>query len=153
MKLKWVYIIAVTLILYSCNGQEKRVENDKLSDVINAPKEDIKVNKEYDKDGNLIRYDSTYTYFYSKIEKKPFIEDSIFNNFRNMFDTNYPFLYKPFFNDLFFQDSLMKYDFYKEDFFTERFRRNREYSEKMFHEMDSLKNKFFMEQYHKKLTD
>lgn len=31
----------------------------------NAPKEDIKVNKKFDEQGNLIQYDSTYTYNWS----------------------------------------------------------------------------------------
>ncbi|MBV5314874.1 MAG: hypothetical protein JZU47_16350 [Prolixibacteraceae bacterium] len=31
----------------------------------NSPKEDIKVNREYDEQGNLIRFDSTYTYNWS----------------------------------------------------------------------------------------
>lgn len=150
MKRIWMLFIAVTLVLSSCNGQEKKNKNNKLSDVKNAPKEDIKVNKEYDKDGNLIRYDSTYTYFYSNIENDTIAEDSIFNNFKNMFDLKYPFSYSPYFNDLFFEDSLMKYDFYKEDFFTKRFLQNMEQTEKMFQEMDSIKNKYFMEQFPKK---
>ncbi|MCB4234259.1 hypothetical protein LDL59_01710 [Kaistella anthropi] len=48
----------------------------------NQPIEDIKVNKEYDENGNLIRYDSTYTYYYSNIEGDEIAADSIFNNFR-----------------------------------------------------------------------
>lgn len=150
MKRIWILFIAVTLILSSCNGQEQQIKNNKLSNGKNVPKEDIKVNKEYDENGNLIRYDSTYTYYYSNIENSQFEEDSIFNNFRKMFNSNYPFSYKPYFNDLFFEDSLMKYDFYKEDFFTERFRQNMERTEKMFQEMDSIKNKFFNEQFQKK---
>lgn len=149
MKRIWILFMAV-MILSSCNGQEKQIKNDKLSDVKNAPKEDIRVNKEYDKNGNLIKYDSTYTYFYSNIDKNQIKEDSIFNNFREMFDVNYPFSFKPYFNDLFFEDSLLKYDFYKKDFFYERFRHNMEQTEKMFQEMDSIKNKYFMEQFPKK---
>lgn len=150
MKRIWILFMAVTLILSRCNGQEKQIKNDKLSDVKNAPKEDIRVNKEYDKNGNLIKYDSTYTYFYSNIDKNQIKEDSIFNNFREMFDVNYPFSFKPYFNDLFFEDSLLKYDFYKKDFFSERFRHNMEQTEKMFQEMDSIKNKYFMERFPKK---
>lgn len=149
MKARWMMFIAVTLILGSCNGQEKPRKNN-FGEQKNAPKEEIKVNKEYDKEGKLISYDSTYTYYYSNIENNTMSEDSIFNNFRSMFDENYPFSYKPYFNDLFFEDSLMKYDFYKKDFFTERFKQNMEYTEKMFREMDSLKNKFFGEQFPKK---
>ena len=150
MKRIWILFIAVTLIFSSCNGQDKQIKNDKLSAVKNAPQEDIKVNKEYDKDGNLIRYDSTYTYFYTNIENDTIAEDSIFTNFKNLFDLQYPFSYKPYFNDLFFEDSLMKYDFYKKDFFIERFKQNIEQTEKMFQEMDSIKNHFFNEQFQKK---
>jgi len=69
MKKKWITLfVAVSLIFSGCNGQEvKKDKNTSDTTLIsgNQPKEDIKVNKEYDKDGNLIRYDSTYTYYYS----------------------------------------------------------------------------------------
>jgi hypothetical protein len=116
----------------------------------NQPKEDIKVNKEYDENGNLIRYDSTYTYYYSNIEGDEIAADSIFNNFRNMFEDNYSFSTTPYFNDLFFEDSLLKYDFYKNDFFHERFMNNMQQMERLFWEMDSIENKFFMEQFPEK---
>ncbi len=150
MKRKWLLILAVTIIFSGCNGQEKQIKNDKLSDAKKAPKEDIVVNKEYDEDGNLIKYDSTYTYFYSNIENDTIAEDSILTNFKKMFEIQYPFSYKPYFNDFFFRDSLMHYDFYKKDFFTERFRQNMEQTEKIFQEMDSIKNHFFNEQFQEK---
>lgn len=153
MKRIWMIFISVTLILNSCNGQEKELKSDKLGALKNAPKEDVKVNKEYDEDGNLIKYDSTYTYFYSNIENDSIAEDSIFTNFKNMFELQYPFSYKPYFNDLFFEDSLMKYDFYKEDFFLERFKQNMVQTEKMFQDMDSIKNKYFLEQFPEKQVD
>ena len=116
----------------------------------NQPKEDIKVNKEYDENGNLIRYDSTYTYYYSNIEGDEIAADSIFNNFRNMFEDNYSFSTMPYFNDLFSEDGLLKYDFYKNDFFHERFMNNMQQMERLFWEMDSIENKFFMEQFSEK---
>lgn len=116
----------------------------------NQPIEDIKVNKEYDENGNLIRYDSTYTYYDSNIEGDEIAADSIFNNFRNMFENNYSFSTTPYFNDLFFEDSLLKYDFYKNDFFHERFMNNMQQMERLFWEMDSIKNKFSMEQFSEK---
>lgn len=150
MKRICLALIAGTLITSGCNGQEKQSKDKKLSDVKNAPKEDIIVNKEYDKQGNLIKYDSTYTYFYSNIENDTIAEDSIFTNFKKMFELQYPFSYKPSFDNFFFRDSLMRYDFYKEDFFTKRFRQNMEQTEKIFQEMDSVKNNFFMKQFQKK---
>ena len=116
----------------------------------NQPKEDIKVNKEYDENGNLIRYDSTYTYYYSNIEGDVIAADSIFNNFRNMFEDNYSFSTMPYFNDLFSEDGLLKYDFYKNDFFHERFMNNMQQLKRLFWEMDSIENKFSMEQFPEK---
>ena len=146
--------IAFSLILGSCNGQNVKNENqsnskDILGNLNNMPNEDIKVNKEYDEDGNLTRYDSTYTYYYSNIDKNIAAKDSIYENFRKMFEMSYPFSNKSYFNDLFFQDTLLKYDFYKDNFFLERFRQNSMHLDRMFLEMDSLKNKFFMEQFPK----
>lgn len=147
MKLKWLFFIAVTFIFSNCNAQEKKTGLYQKKDSVNEPKEDIIVNKEYDEEGNLIKYDSTYTYYYSNIDDDVILEDSIFNDFRKMFDIHYPFSHKPSFDNLFFTDSLMQFDFYKKDFFTERFRKNLQQTEKMFQEMDSIKNKYFGEQF------
>lgn len=156
MKTKWITMfIAVSLIFSGCNGQDVKKEqkkNNTNSTLIsgNQPKEDIKVNKEFDKDGNLIRYDSTYTYYYSNIDRNKTVGDSIFSNFRCMFEDYYPFSTKPYFDNLFFEDSLLHYDFYKKDFFYDRFMQNMQQMDRMFREMDSIKNKFFMEQFPKK---
>ena len=104
------------------------------------------MNKEYDDEGNLIRYDSTYSYYYSNIESDSMLEDSIFNDFRTYFNHTYPFANQPFFNDFFFQDSLLHYDFYKDDFFQHRYKKDMEQMNKLFWIMDSLKNQFFREQ-------
>jgi hypothetical protein len=155
MKTKWVTMfITVSLVFSSCNGQGvKKDKNKSITDstLIQAiqPKEDIIVNKEYDKNGNLIRYDSTYTYYYSNIDGNKAEADSIFYKFRKMFDNLYPFSKNSYFDDLFFEDSLLRYDFYKKDFFRERFRQNWQRMDRLFWEMDSIRNKFFMEQFPK----
>ncbi|MFN4122718.1 MAG: hypothetical protein ACK4GL_05360 [Flavobacteriales bacterium] len=156
MKTEWIKMfIAFSLIFSSCNGQETNFKNSKsLTDTAsvsnNYPKENIKVNKEYDQNGNLIRYDSTYTYFYSNVDGNKAALDSIFNNFRNMFNHTYPFSTKPYFDNLFFQDSLLQYDFYKKDFFLNRYKQNMQQLDRLFLEMDSVKNKFFIEQFPEK---
>ncbi len=132
-------------MLNSCNGQTDNKEKDHAKK--DQPKADIIVKKEYDKDGNLIKYDSTYYYYYSNVENDTIARDSIFNQFRSYFNQKYFFSEDPFFNDLFFQDSLLYYDFYKKDFFTNRFMDNMERMKKLFLGMDSIKNNFFIEQY------
>ncbi|NOY96236.1 MAG: hypothetical protein GXO81_07645 [Chlorobi bacterium] len=137
--------IIFSLMLNSCNGQTgNKAKGHSKKD---QPKADIIVKKEYDKDGNLIKYDSTYYYYYSNIENDTIARDSIFNQFRSYFNQKYFFSEDPFFNDLFFQDSLLYYDFYKKDFFTNRFMDNMERMKKLFLGMDSIKNNFFIEQY------
>jgi len=138
--------LALTLFLVGCNGQTKQDLEDLNSDSI-KPKTDIKVNKEYDENGNLIRYDSSYSYYYSNISNDTLVRDSIFNDFQNYFNKRYGFSNEPFFDDYFFEDSLLHYDFYKQDFFSNRFRRNMEYMDQLFWEMDSLKNNFFNKQF------
>jgi hypothetical protein len=145
-----ILIMSVLLLfLNACtNGQNKekdKIEDNKkaVSDSLHTPKTNIKVNKEYDDDGNLIRYDSTYTSFYSNIEGDKAKADSIFNKFKLDFNFHYPFSKKPYFDNLFFTDSLLKYDFYKKDFFDKRFHMNMKHMEDMFKEMDSIKNKYY----------
>ena len=137
--------LSLVVVLSSCKGQD----NDKKTNSLETgkPKTDIKVNKEYDENGNLITYDSTYSYYYSNIENDSILRDSIFNNFRNHFNKTYKFSDEPFFNNFFFNDSLIMYDFYKNDFFEKRFRNNRDHINRLFYEMDSIKNLFFEKQF------
>jgi hypothetical protein len=136
-------LFAVTLI--SCSGQtNKKSEPDKN---VAKPQENIKVNKQYDSNGNLIKYDSTYSSYYSNIKDNKNKSDSIFNSFKDQFNKKYFFSNNPYFNDFFFQDSLLKYDFYKKDFFLNRFRNNMHKMDSLFWGMDSLKNNFFGKQF------
>ncbi len=140
-------ISLIGLFAFGCDAQTQKSETDKTQR--HQPHSDIRVNKEYDEQGNLIRYDSSYTSYYSNIEGDTIMADSILNVFKNQFNTFYPFSHRPFFHDFFFEDSLLQYDFYKEDFFMQRFRKNMEQMDRMFWEMDSMKNHFFKGQFPK----
>jgi len=137
--------IALSVTLYSCNGQEGKTKESKVAS--NIPQTNIKVDKQYDKNGNLIKYDSTYSYYYSNVQSDINLKDSILNNFKKQFNKRYFFSGDPFFNDLFFEDSLLMYDFYKKDFFLNRFRNNMRRMDSLFWGMDSLKNNFFNKQF------
>jgi len=58
--------LAVVFQISSCQGQDEK-QKGKEKPAVN-PQTNISVNKEYDESGNLIRYDSTYSYYYSNIE-------------------------------------------------------------------------------------
>ncbi len=117
MVLTQIFLVILSLTVFA--------QND------NKPKVDIKVNKEYDENGNIIRYDSTYTYFYSGNGEIP---DSISFNFNfpgnslfidpffdrgfNLpltFDDFFGFDNKDFFDDSFFHDFNAGYDKLIED--------------------------------------
>lgn len=134
---------AVSIFFGNCIGQN----GEKKADESNSPAGTYKVNKEYDKDGNLIRYDSTYSYYYSNVEGDSVVQDSILNVFKDSFNNQFFFSDDPFFNEFFFQDSLIDYDFYKKDFFSNRYRNNMEEFNQFFHQMDSIKNDFFNHQF------
>jgi hypothetical protein len=129
--------------LSGCNAQQKGEASISADSLETKPQTRVIVNKEYDEDGNLIGFDSTYSYYYSNIQQDSLFGDSNFVRFRKDFFNSFPLRQRPFLNDLFFEDSLLSYDFYKDDFFTKRFQLNRERFDKLFKEMDSLKNSFY----------
>lgn len=140
--------LSTTLLLFllsSCSGQPRSEQTESLDSI--APKTDIVVNRQFDENGNLIRYDSTYTQFYNSIEQDSLLADSILNEFKNRFNLQYPFSDRSYFNDFFFQDSLLQYDFYRKNFFYERFQNNMKRMDSLFQEMDSMKNRFFRNQF------
>lgn len=142
-----INILAMVLLMSSCDAQQSSDQQKNQPDTsVIEPQTEIKVNKEYDDQGNLIRYDSVYSRYYSNIEGDTVLRDSVFKRFKRHMHSDYPFSTEPFFNEMFFNDSLLFYDFYKEDFFQNRFERNLWYMEQYFREMDSLKNRYFREQ-------
>jgi hypothetical protein len=132
------------LIFASCSHAQTSGKTDDKNK-LNEPNTEIKVNKEYDEQGNLIRYDLTYSYFYSNMGGDELLMDSIFNDYKFKFDQNFPYLDKPYFEDLFFIDSLLLNDFYKDDFFEKRFMMNMERMRQLFQDMDSMKNEFYLQ--------
>jgi hypothetical protein len=149
---KIIVMVLLSFLVGGCNGQKK--ENEKSSKQIAAvdttanPKTDIRVNKKYDDKGNLIQYDSTYSYFYSSPGFKNSISsDSLFNNFKIPLRNDYKGLLDENMNSIFFNDSLFKYDFYNSDYFSKRFHMNMLQFENMFRQMDSLKSDMFRQTY------
>jgi len=141
-------MLAATVVCTSCNGQShKDNKNGTVTSMHKespgGPKVDIKVNKKYDKKGNLISYDSTYTSYYSTKKRDKNLMDSLFKEFKPAFNEQFPFMTDQNFNTLFFNDSLLYNDFFHEDFFKKRFELNEQYMKKMMQQMDSVKNEFF----------
>lgn len=76
-------------------------KSDKTQKPKNSPKEDIKVNREYDEKGNLIKFDSTYSYSFSSDTT---LKDLNFKDFPDPFGMNFNFFNDSTFNQSFFKD-------------------------------------------------
>ena len=132
-------------ILISCTGQKKMDKDLAQLDTI-KPKTNYSVHKEYDENGNLISVDSTYSYFYSNIKGDSVRENEIFNQFKMDFGDNFRSMDSLFMNDFYSGMPLNLNDFYTDDFFQQHFEMNHGNIEKIFKQMDSLKNSFYIEQ-------
>ena len=139
---------AIMLNLSACNGQptsEVTSESiDTLAERRDTPQVDVRVNKQYDEDGNLIAYDSSYTSVYQGRSGDAAFMDSVFKDFMPGFGMRYPFLNDPGFNSLFFPDTSFHRDFFHHDFFQKRMEMNQRYMQRMMEQMDSLKNQYFL---------
>ena len=143
-----ILIFMFSLILFTtCDGltQKKEKSETKTFQKENngKPVESIKVNKHFDKKGNLISFDSIYSSYYSTTTINKKMMDSMVEAFKKPFTDQYPFINDKNFKALFFTDSLTNGDFFHEDFFRKRMEINEEYVRKMLEQMDEFKNEFF----------
>jgi hypothetical protein len=149
LKNNYLFILLLCLIL-SCDTRDKKKEKNihtEQQSKDDNPKVDIKVNKNYDDKGNLIRLDSTYSYFYSPkgLDSSKVSLDTAVQRFRSIYNTKVTDLMDKRFKELFLNDSLFQYDFLNKDYFSKRVELNRRLMNNLFLEMDSLKNNFMNE--------
>ncbi|PKQ65489.1 hypothetical protein BZG02_00330 [Labilibaculum filiforme] len=119
----------VLILLFSFTGFSQNKINK------NKPNEDITVNKEFDKDGNLIRYDSTYIYSWHSDSIHSFTPDSAFYNFSDIHEMRKKMqeqmehlfsrdssenkqFHHPFFSDDFFGRDIFDSQFFQNNFFS-----------------------------------
>lgn len=149
---KWIALTgALALGSAACNAQNKRPKSDPAIPppqtlTVDTPKVNVRVNKVYDKDGNLVRYDSTYSSVYNGLGGDSLRMDSLMQQFMGQFNGPGGMgMMGPGMDNLFFNDSLLGYDFFHNDFFRKRMELNQRYMQDMMQRMDSLKNQFFKE--------
>lgn len=101
----------------SCNGQNNKKETTSKT-AEKVPTGDWKVNKQYDDKGNLIQYDSIYSWSssntynnLSEIEK-----DSIISNYKSKFLSSFSTFPKQMRMDSLFVDDFFNDDFFSSDF-------------------------------------
>ena len=124
---KYILLFMVSLLSISCKGQEnetKKVEKEKnQTNIVENPKGTWKVDKEFDENGNLIRYDSIYSWSSNdKFDNLSLSDkDSLMQSFKSRFFSNYSGFENQGFKDVFSQDSLFSNHFFNDDFFGSNF--------------------------------
>ena len=120
---KYFLLLALAILSGSCSGQEnksKKEESKKAEkSIVEEPKGTWKVDKEFDENGNLISYDSVYSWSSnSKFNNLSSLDrDSLIKSFRSRFFTNFSQFENQGFEDVFAQDSLFSKRFFNDNFF------------------------------------
>ncbi|NAS12274.1 hypothetical protein [Poritiphilus flavus] len=145
--MKTPLLMLAMLLFFGCNFQEKESKIEDASEQEKTgiqPKERSQVHKEYDEHGNLIRYDSIYSWSYSNIDGDSVVVnlDSIMDAFRNYFNNSSPFEWNDDFSYFPRPDSLFLKDFFKDDYFLQHWEDQDFNVEEMIKKMDSTRNAF-----------
>jgi len=142
----------VAILATSCNAQDsnspkkKIAKSDIQKDSISAPKGSWKVNKEIYENGNIIRYDSIYSWS-SSGNLKGMDTDSIFKKMQSIMQKRFSMFQSPNGNAFTEHDSIMKQffsdDFFKDDFFGSGFNSNMPNMGDMMKRMEAMRQQFF----------
>jgi hypothetical protein len=124
---KAISLLMVGLLSLSCNGQKNETKKDnskeKQEKIAEEPKGTWKVDKEFDEQGNLIRYDSIYSW--SSDEKLNDLtsldKDSLLNLFESKFYKHFSHFENEGFEDIFTKDSIFSDYFSTDEFFKNDF--------------------------------
>jgi hypothetical protein len=146
MKAKAImYFMLPLLIFTGCSKQEQngkalnrqtRKREYAQGDTVHRPDVSVKVNKQYDDKGRLIRYDSAYSYKY--VGPGIHIQDSILERFRSRILHPFPEMTHPRFDNIYFEDFFPGPSPFEPPFFRGPSLNNRVW-ENMYRRLDSLK--------------
>lgn len=130
---KYFLLLTLALLSISCNGQENKI--------VEKPKGSWKVDKEFDENGNLIRYDSIYSWSSNnKFDNlSSMAKDSFMQSFKSNFFTNFSEFENKGFENIFSQDSLFSKHFFNDNFFGSPFGKD-------FMDIDKIQQRMFARQ-------
>ena len=144
------------LLSFGCSSQNDNKKNETPKQAeraqIEQPKGTWKVDKEYDEKGNLIRYDSIYSW--SSTDKFNDLSaenrDSLIKSFESRFFRNFSHFENDGFPDFFAQDSLLRQRFFNDDFFNSEFGKDFMDIDKVMQQMME-RQKRFLEKYNSRM--
>ena len=148
---KYVLMFLVASLSLSCNGQTGESKKPKITEHYKkqehmAPKGSWQVNKEFDENGNLTRFDSIYSWS-SSGNVKSIDNDSIFSKMQSMMQKQFSMHQGPLRNGFMKNDSIMK-QFFSDDFFNDNFFSNTiplgmPHMDDIMKHMESMRQQFF----------
>lgn len=124
---KYVYVALAALLSVGCNKKNNDAQQNGSivgsRDSIEQPKGEWKVDKQFDERGNLIRYDSIYSWSSSgdAIDFSTLDKDSLLQSFKSRFYTDFPGFNHQGFDDVFANDSLFSQRYFNDGFFESEF--------------------------------
>ncbi len=146
-------ILSALLLLAGMTAHAQIVNADKQESHANKPQVHINVKKVYDKNGNIIRYDSTYEWTYSNHSGKSNINlDRLMGQFVPFFRENLPdSLSRVFGNpDFNLNDSAMMLNFFNNVHFFDQWQKEIFDMKHEMQAMDSLRMEFLKRYMHEK---
>ncbi|PIF00722.1 MAG: hypothetical protein CR994_05050 [Maribacter sp.] len=145
---KYVLLVVSAFLTLSCNSQEKKnkdssQDGDKAR-IAEAPKGSWKVNREFDEDGNLIRYDSIYSWSSgTDLDKMATMDrDSILSSMQSRFYNGFSNFDDEGFPELFSNDSLFAKQFFNDDFFDSDFGQDFMEIDRVREQMENMQRRF-----------
>ncbi|MBT8317572.1 MAG: hypothetical protein HKP59_08090 [Lutibacter sp.] len=154
----YILLLFTVFLTVSCSGQNNEAKNSDITknekNIGKEPNGSWKVNKEFDENGNLISYDSMYSWSSSnKLENLSSVErDSLMQLLKSRFFTNFSGFKNQGFDDVFSQDSVFSERFFNDDFFGSDFGKDFMDIDKIREQMIARQKKF-LEKYQSEFVD
>ncbi|MEW2921224.1 hypothetical protein AB1A65_07130 [Muricauda sp. ANG21] len=142
---KLILISLLSLACFGCKGQERKTDEAKENtNLAEQPKGNWKVNREFDENGNLIQYDSIYSWSSSDYvdDLAQMDRDSLFTSFRSRFSRSFSQFDNDGFPNFFAEDSLFSKHFFKDDFFESPIGRDFMDLDKIHKKMEEMQRQF-----------
>ncbi|MCM4173340.1 hypothetical protein DHD32_17835 [Arenibacter sp. TNZ] len=147
---KIVFTLLLGFMVTGCQAQNDRTKTiddlvEKKTDSlgVDEPKISWKVDKKYDEKGNVIGYDSIYSYSYNNLGNlaKGMNLDSIMNSMKFFsYDNFSSYREDQYLGRIFNEDSLLNVNPFFDDFFEKQRANNFSDMRQLFQQMDSLQN-------------
>lgn len=155
---KYVFALLLGFMVAGCQAQNDRTKStidlvEKKTDslAVDKPKISWRVNKKYDEEGNVIGYDSIYSYSYNNLRNlsEEMNLDSIMNSMKFFSQGKLsPFLEDDDLKRFLDKDTLLDGNPFFDDFFEKQRANNFSGMRELFQQMDSLQD-LMMEKHHK----